>query len=73
MRSIPKGWERSRDGIAIVEAVQAGLARDPKTLPAIDKHRPPSHSQSATVELWKVLLKMVAEKHHVAAKVVATS
>lgn len=73
MRSIPKGWERSRDGMAIVEAVQAGLARDPKTLPPIDKHRPPSHSQSATVELLKVLLKMVAEKHHVAAKVVATS
>ncbi|QCI68645.1 ribonuclease D [Phreatobacter stygius] len=73
MRSIPKGWERSRDGIAIVEAVQSGLARDPKSLPAIDKHRPPSHAQSATVELLKVLLKMVAEKHHVAAKVVATS
>jgi ribonuclease D len=73
MRSIPKGWERSRDGMAVVEAVQAGLARDPRELPAIDKHRPQSQSQSATVELLKVLLKMVAEKHHVAAKVVATS
>jgi len=73
MRSIPKGWERSRDGMAVVEAVQAGLARDPRELPPIDKHRPQSQSQSATVELLKVLLKMVAEKHHVAAKVVATS
>lgn len=73
MRSIPKGWERSRDGMAVVEAVQAGLARDPRDLPPIDKHRPQSQSQSATVELLKVLLKMVAEKHHVAAKVVATS
>lgn len=73
MRSIPKGWERSRDGQAVVEAVQAGLARDPKSLPVIEKHRPPSQAQSATVELLKVLLKMVAEKHHVAAKVVATS
>lgn len=73
MRSIPKGWERSRDGQAVVEAVQAGLARDPKSLPVIEKHRPPSQTQSATVELLKVLLKMVAEKHHVAAKVVATS
>jgi ribonuclease D len=73
IRSIPKGWERSRDGQAIVEAVQHGLARDPKSLPPIDKHRPPSQAQSATIELLKVLLKMVAEKHHVAAKVVATS
>lgn len=73
MRSIPKGWERSRDGMALVEAVQAGLAIDPRTLPPIEKHRPQSQSQSATVELLKVLLKMVAEKHHVAAKVVATS
>ncbi|MDP2801133.1 MAG: ribonuclease D [Phreatobacter sp.] len=73
MRSIPKGWERSRDGMAVVEAVQAGLALDPRELPPIDKHRPQSQSQSATVELLKVLLKMVAEKHHVAAKVVATS
>ncbi len=73
MRSTPKGWERSRDGLAVVEAVQRGLARDPKTLPAIDKHRPQSQAQSATVELLKVLLKMVSEKHHVAAKVVATS
>jgi len=73
MRSIPKGWERSRDGLAVVEAVNAGLARDPRSLPPIDKHRPQTQSQSATVELLKVLLKMVAEKHHVAAKVVATS
>jgi ribonuclease D len=73
MRSTPKGWERSRDGLAVVEAVQRGLALDPKTLPAIDKHRPQSQAQSATVELLKVLLKMVSEKHHVAAKVVATS
>jgi len=73
MRSTPKGWERSRDGLAVVEAVQRGLAHDPRTLPAIEKHRPQSQAQSATVELLKVLLKMVSEKHHVAAKVVATS
>jgi ribonuclease D len=73
MRSIPKGWERSRDGMAVVEAAVRGLELDHKALPALDKHRPPSQAQSATVELLKVLLKMVAEKHHVAAKVVATS
>lgn len=72
LRSVPKGWERSRDGHAIVEAVQRGLALDPKTLPELERRSAPTASQSATVELLKVLLKMVAEKHHVAAKVVAT-
>src|SRR4029077_14358491 len=33
LRSLPKGFERSRWGEAIVEAVARGLARDPKTLP----------------------------------------
>jgi ribonuclease D len=33
LRSLPKGFERSRWGAEIVEAVQRGLARDPKTLP----------------------------------------
>ena len=33
LRSLPKGFERSRWGEAIVAAVSRGLARDPKTLP----------------------------------------
>ncbi len=33
LRSLPKGFERSRWGEAIVAAVNRGLARDPKTLP----------------------------------------
>ena len=71
LRSLPKGFERSRWGEAIVAAVARGLARDPKTLPR------PVRAQSATngaavVELLKVLLRLVSERHHVAAKVVAT-
>ena len=34
LRSLPKGFERSRWGEAIVAAVARGLARDPKTLAA---------------------------------------
>ncbi len=34
LRSLPKGFERSRWGEAIVDAVNRGLARDPKTLAA---------------------------------------
>jgi ribonuclease D len=71
LRSLPKGFERSRWGEAIVEAVKRGLERDPKTLPRLDRFRPAPNG-AATVELLKVLLRMTAESHGVAAKVIAT-
>jgi ribonuclease D len=71
LRSLPKGFERSKWGEAIIEAVNAGLARDPKTLPRLERTRPAANGQ-ATVELLKVLLRMTSEKHGVAAKVIAT-
>ncbi|QIB32495.1 ribonuclease D [Ancylobacter pratisalsi] len=72
LRSIPKGFERSRSGEQIIEAVKAGLERDPRTLPRIERDRPLSNGASATVELLKVLLRMTSEQHGVAAKVLAT-
>jgi ribonuclease D len=71
LRSLPKGFERSRWGEAIVDAVQRGLERDPKTLPRFERFRP-AQNGAATVELLKVLLRMTAESHGVAAKVIAT-
>ncbi|HEY1365433.1 MAG TPA: ribonuclease D, partial [Xanthobacteraceae bacterium] len=71
LRSLPRGFERSRWGEAIIEAVKRGLARDPKTLPPLERPRPQVNGQ-ATVELLKVLLRMTAERHGVAAKVIAT-
>jgi ribonuclease D len=71
LRSLPKGFERSRWGGDIVEAVKRGLARDPKTLPRLERFRPAPNG-AATVELLKVLLRMTAESHSVAAKVIAT-
>ena len=71
LRSLPKGFERSRWGEAIVEAVQRGVDRDPKTLPRFERFRP-AQNGAATVELLKVLLRMTAESHGVAAKVIAT-
>src|SRR5437764_3800983 len=56
LRSLPKGFERSRWGEAIVEAVNAGLARDPKTLPRLERPKPAINGQ-AIVELLKVLLR----------------
>jgi ribonuclease D len=71
LRSLPKGFERSRWGADIVDAVKRGLERDPKTLPRLERHRG-AHNGGATVELLKVLLRMTAESHGVAAKVIAT-
>ena len=71
LRSLPKGFERSKWGEAIVAAVKRGLARDVKTLPRIDRPKAAVNGQ-ATVELLKVLLRMTAERHGVAAKVIAT-
>jgi ribonuclease D len=72
LRFLPKGFERSKAGDAILDAVAAGIARDPRTLPKVVRARPLSESASATVELLKVLLRMTSERHGVAAKVLAT-
>jgi ribonuclease D len=71
LRSLPKGFERSRWGEAIIAAVARGLQRDPKTLPRPVRVQSASNG-AAVVELLKVLLRMVSERHHVAAKVIAT-
>ena len=71
LRSLPKGFERSRWGEQIVEAVTRGLERDPKTLPRFERSRP-AQNGAAIVELLKVLLRMTSESHAVAAKVIAT-
>lgn len=72
LRSLPKGFERSKWGQDILDAVKRGITRDPKTLPHFERTR--SHANAgATVELLKVLLRMTAEEHGVAPKVIATT
>ena len=72
LRSVPKGFERSKWGLDVLEAVERGLARDPKTLPRIERPRHVGNGAAATVELLKVLLRMTSERHGVAAKIIAT-
>jgi ribonuclease D len=71
LRSLPKGFERSKWGADIIADVQRGLARDVATLPKIEKPRNNSNG-AAIVELLKVLLRMTSERHAVASKVIAT-
>ncbi len=70
LRSFPKGMERSRAGADIVAAVERSFARDPSTLPRIERSR--RGANGATVELLKVLLRQVSEETGVAAKMIAT-
>jgi ribonuclease D len=71
LRSLPKGFDRSKWGSDIIAAVQRGLARDHATLPKLEKPRNNSNG-AAIVELLKVLLRMTSERHAVASKVIAT-
>ncbi len=71
LRSLPRGFERSKWGQDILAAVARGLARDPKSLPKFERQRGGGNG-AATVELLKVLLRMTSERHAVAAKVIAT-
>jgi ribonuclease D len=71
LRAFPRGMERSRAGVDILAAIERGLARDPKTLPKLERERR-SGGNGAAVELLKVLLRQVSESHGVASKMIAT-
>ena len=72
LRAFPRGMERSRSAAEILAAVERGLARDPKTLPRIERERRNGANIGATVELLKVLLRQVSEDSGVAGKLIAT-
>jgi ribonuclease D len=72
LRGIPHGFERSKAGLDVIEAVKTGLACDLAELPPIERPRPSPHNAAAVIELLRVLLKLVAEREEVAPKVVAS-
>ncbi|TWF56755.1 ribonuclease D [Neorhizobium alkalisoli] len=73
LRTIPKGWERSASGTAIIEAVNAALALPKAEMPHAPKHVHVPEGTGAAVELLKVLLKLISDKEGVAAKVIANT
>jgi len=72
LRAFPRGMERSKSGVEILAAIERGLARDPKTLPKLNKDRRGPPGAAATVELLKVLLRQVCDASGVAGKMIAT-
>jgi ribonuclease D len=72
LRTIPRGFERSRSAEEILAAVKRALDLPKEKLPKVPKHRPLSNGNGAAVDLLKVLLKMISETHGVASKIIAT-
>ena len=72
LRALPRGFERSAMAAGILEAVERALARPDDSLPAIPRPRTAPENAGAVTELLKVLLKMVAEDHGVASRIIAT-
>ncbi|GBE44617.1 MAG TPA: ribonuclease D [Rhizobiales bacterium] len=73
LRSVHKGFSRSAKGRGVIEAVKAGLNRDPRTLPPIKKNDPLGADALALLDLLRVLLKAAAGRHGVAPKLIATA
>lgn len=73
LRTIPKGWERSAAGAAIVEQVNVALALPKADMPHVQRHSHAPEGAQAAVELLKVLLRLTSEKHGVASKVIANT
>lgn len=73
LRTIPKGWERSSTGAAILAVVAEALSLPKADMPQAAKHTHVPEGTQSAVELLKVLLRLISEKHGVAAKVLASS
>jgi ribonuclease D len=73
LRTIPRGFERSGLARGILATVNEALEFPENALPRIPRSRPAPEHATAAVELLKVLLKMVAEEHGVAARIIAGS
>ena len=72
LRSLSKGMERSRAGEEILAIVRRALNTPRDQLPMVPKPKVIPEGSLAAVDLMKVLLKLISEKHGVAAKVLAT-
>jgi len=71
LRTIPRGFERSSAARGILAAIEEAFSLPEKDLPRVPRPRPAPEHSSAAAELLKVLLKMVAEEHGVAARIIA--
>lgn len=72
LRSIPRGFEKSRTAHEILAVIEEAKQIPADQLPKLPRGKPSPDGTSAAVDLLKVLLKMTSEENGVAAKVIAT-
>ncbi|MEL7272812.1 MAG: ribonuclease D [Pseudomonadota bacterium] len=73
LRALPRGFENSRHAEGLLDAIADAMAIEEADLPKVPRPTRSPEGTGAATELLKVLLKTVAERHGVAAKVIATS
>jgi ribonuclease D len=71
MRSLSSGFAKSSRAKEIIDCVNAGLKRDPKTLPSPEHGVVVPSDKLALVELLRVLLKASAGRNRVAPRLIA--
>ncbi|MHA1548724.1 MAG: ribonuclease D [Alphaproteobacteria bacterium] len=72
LRTIPRGFERSKIADHILAAIKRARTIPEGDLPRVPRNRGKANGTGAAVDLLKVLLKMTSENHGVATKVIAT-
>lgn len=72
LRGLSRGFDKGRHGNAVLEMVRTTMALEKSQLPLMPQSRQAPEGTAAATELLKVLLKLIVEKHGVAAKVIAT-
>ncbi|SJZ85937.1 ribonuclease D [Consotaella salsifontis] len=73
LRTIARGVERSQTGREVLAAVARAVAIPKADLPPVPRQPTPPEGAAAAVELLKVLLKIAADEHSVAGKMIASS
>jgi len=73
LRSLNKGIERSSIAAPLIKAVTDALEMDKHDLPPVPRAPASPEGTSAAVDLLRVLLKLTAEEHSVAQKIIATT
>ena len=72
LRAVPNGFERSRAGKGLLDALEPALADPEAHAPKAPKSAPTPPGLGPTIDLLKVLLRVQAEAHDVAPRLIAT-
>jgi len=74
LRSLPKGAEMQEFSLDLIDAVKTGLASKPEDAPTPkNNNKRLTDAQMSGVDILKLLLKIMAQKHGVAAKMLASN